>query len=54
MISANIKSGFRASGIYPFDPYAIPNEAVAPSTVKRKTIEVTKLKFPVSFFRRSL
>ncbi|KAI4461944.1 hypothetical protein MML48_5g00019877 [Holotrichia oblita] len=30
---ANIKSGFQATGIYPFNQDAIPVEAFAPSTV---------------------
>lgn len=29
----NIMSGFRATGIYPFDPHVIPEEAFAPSAV---------------------
>ena len=29
-----IHSGFRACGVYPFDPTAIPDEAFAPSTVQ--------------------
>jgi len=30
---ANIKAGFRATGIYPFNPSIIPDEAIAPSLV---------------------
>lgn len=32
MTQANMKSGFRATGIYPFNPLVIPEEAFAPST----------------------
>lgn len=32
MTMSNIKAGFRATGIYPYDPEAIPKEAFAPST----------------------
>ena len=32
MTHANLKSGFRATGIYPFNPHIIPEEAFAPST----------------------
>lgn len=33
MTPSNIKSGFRATGIYPFNPNILPDEAYAPSTV---------------------
>ena len=37
---ANATSGFRASGIYPFDPSAIPNEAYLPSeTTERELVD---------------
>jgi hypothetical protein len=31
MTPSNIKSGFRATGLYPYDPNAIPEEAFKPS-----------------------
>jgi hypothetical protein len=33
MTTRNIMSGFRATGIYPFDPHVIPEKAFAPSAV---------------------
>lgn len=39
MTVANITSGFRSTGIYPFNPNIIPDEAFAPSTISRKTAE---------------
>lgn len=39
LIPANIKSGFQATGIYPFNPDAIPVEAFAPSSItENKTL----------------
>ena len=32
VIRANMKSGFRATGIFPFNPLSLPEEAFAPST----------------------
>lgn len=39
MTVANITSGFRATGIFPFNPNAIADEAFAPSTLSRKPAE---------------
>lgn len=39
MTVANITSGFRATGIFPFNPSAIPEEAFAPSILSRRTVE---------------
>lgn len=32
---SNVQSGFRATGIYPFDPHVIPEEAFGPSVVSQ-------------------
>lgn len=32
MTPSNIKSGFKATGLYPYDPHAIPEDAFKPST----------------------
>jgi hypothetical protein len=39
MAASNIMSEFRATGIYPFDPHVIPEEAFAPSAVSEATEE---------------
>ena len=39
MTASDIMSGFRAAGIYPFDPHVIPEEAFAPSAVPEATEE---------------
>ena len=39
MTANNIQSGFRATGIYPFDPNVIPEEAFAPSAVSQAVEE---------------
>ena len=36
MVPKNIIAGFRHTGIYPFDPTAIPKTAMAPSLVTDK------------------
>jgi hypothetical protein len=36
----NIQSGFRSTGIYPFDPDAIPEEAFDPSTLTRRSQDI--------------
>ena len=36
MVPKNIIAGFRRTGIYPFDPTAIPKTAMAPSLVTDK------------------
>jgi hypothetical protein len=41
MAASNIRSGFRATGIHPFDPHVIPEEAFAPSAVSEATEEAT-------------
>jgi hypothetical protein len=33
MTTANVRSGFKATGIYPFDPSAIPDLAFKPSEI---------------------
>lgn len=40
MTVANITSGFRSIGIYPYNPSAIPDEALAPSTISRGILEL--------------
>lgn len=39
MTVANITSGFRATGIYPYNADAIPEEAFAPSTISKRVFE---------------
>lgn len=39
MTQENITNGFRATGIYPYDPNAIPEEAYAPSALTQNTVE---------------
>lgn len=38
MTQSNIENGFRATGLYPWDPSAIPEEAFAPSILTHLTI----------------
>jgi hypothetical protein len=39
----NIKRGFRATGIFPFNPAAIPEDAYAPSTLYETSTDVPTL-----------
>nr|XP_022899780.1 uncharacterized protein LOC111413138 [Onthophagus taurus] len=40
MTIVNITSGFRSTGIYPYNPSAMPDEAFAPLTISRRIFEV--------------
>ena len=41
MTASNIQNGFKGTGVYPFDPSIIPEEAYAPSTVTQNIPEET-------------
>lgn len=56
MTVANISSGFRATGIYPYNCHAIPEEAFAPSTISRRLFETSDEDddIPLAELRRKL
>ena len=46
MTQANIKSGFRATGIFPFNPLILPEETFAPGTVSELSPPETTVNVP--------